>query len=1169
MNFPPPSSAGGGGGKERTYFRKTDNKIPDLLLSDYMQAPTIPHHEKGDAPREKKTMNETFIAGDFTTADNRHLITLAPSSHSPRTSVLFSDAPARDVHVPGVDSSDFFSKDTKLGYQVPRLYIGQDRPHTSSHRPSFPSPRGTPTESAKRPRTSDYLVQEVGKIENKFMLEEIRAMTPSKEGWYSLPPDQDWRDKAFPRPESGGGAPIWTPGKGMDDGAVPGAWQTTNFARTQALDRKATEAAKPPTPSLSLLTGTSAPSSPSRHASGTAPLVGGKSSSKKLDKVLYSRTLAGNVGSYESREIQRARESIATSANFAFFPPSPSAAAANAATSTAEPKGSYPLDPTGPPDYLSAIDSTIVATLPLSPSARFRMGSVSPPPLQRMGSSSRTSFAMETEYLDEDNGLGFEPITTAAAYTSASTSRQPSSPARGGPTTTTTTTPMSPYQIGDAIASAPALVNGTFVPRTEYDRLQMSTAQSKRASKRADVASREAKEEYRLRRLNAIVSSRGLSAHQIHDFQAVSDLASKEHRTILKLLNNQESTLERHSHSLQNKIDSSIHLQQSALPLSFLFTVEGGADFCRIRLVEAFNNWIKGFESSQMTVAMAYWKMLVDTQKRKEMQAVYRTQAGSRKLKVILLEIDLRVFRHAFDRWNKRVGYLIYAERDAAVTKIQGQMYRYHAIVRFIALHDAKPIGGPLMDIFMAPRRPGLPFSIYPRVRTERRQFWTASILIQTRYRMIIQRNLFLNFKAAAVLAQSVWQMYVCRREYMRLRYHSIILEAMARAVVKKWQYKRFWKASFVLQRIYRGHLARSRFLVLQKAYRRRIEHRLSMPSRIQRPFRSMRARRVLASRMLAKQERFDAAVRLQCFWYSLQNEFPRFVLLGVLRETDRLDAEFDKDIKKRGKVVNAKKIQRRYREHVDFKQQTASVRIQCMARNAAGSNLVDHLRKERWANRKLRHWVRGTMKRRNKASRRIAFAWYHGKAGRFLQHLVTMNDRAEQRENYERRQQLNFAATVLQAVVHGVWTRRIIVRTRFAIKIEKVVRGFMGRREALRRITQLRHKVVTAFLARMLKEGEMKEIYRVKMLKKYSATFISKVWRGFSLRLRNWRRREVLRTRNEAATTLQRKYRKMLEVKRARIKLLWMARQVSNPFKDEENISELVDASFVVSDEF
>ena len=179
------------------------------------------------------------------------------------------------------------------------------------------------------------------------------------------------------------------------------------------------------------------------------------------------------------------------------------------------------------------------------------------------------------------------------------------------------------------------------------------------------------------------------------------------------------------------------------------------------------------------------------------------------------------------------------------------------------------------------------------------------------------------------------------------------------------------------------------------------------------------------------------------------------------------------------------------------------------------------------------------------------------------------MNDRAEQRENYERRQQLNFAATVLQAVVHGVWTRRIIVRTRFAIKIEKVVRGFMGRREALRRITQLRHKVVTAFLARMLKEGEMKEIYRVKMLKKYSATFISKVWRGFSLRLRNWRRREVSRTRNEAATTLQRKYRKMLEVKRARIKLLWMARQVSNPFKDEANISELVDASFVVSDEF
>jgi hypothetical protein len=177
----------------------------------------------------------------------------------------------------------------------------------------------------------------------------------------------------------------------------------------------------------------------------------------------------------------------------------------------------------------------------------------------------------------------------------------------------------------------------------------------------------------------------------------------------------------------------------------------------------------------------------------------------------------------------------------------------------------------------------------------------------------------------------------------------------------------------------------------------------------------------------------------LQLFWYIRQNEFPRFVLLGVLRMTDLQDQEFEKRIKMYGKIANAKKIQRRFRAHLYFRYERGACRIQCMARNVSGSNLVDKLRKEKWANRKLRHWVRAMMKKRNKASSKIAFAWYHGKRGRFLQHLITMNDRTEQREHYERRQKLNLAATVLQAVIHGVWTRRIIVRTKFAIKIEKV----------------------------------------------------------------------------------------------------------------------------------
>ena len=79
-----------------------------------------------------------------------------------------------------------------------------------------------------------------------------------------------------------------------------------------------------------------------------------------------------------------------------------------------------------------------------------------------------------------------------------------------------------------------------------------------------------------------------------------------------------------------------------------------------------------------------------------------------------------------------------------------------------------------------------------------------------------------------------------------------------------------------------------------------------------------------------------------------------------------------------------------------------------------------------------------------------------------------------------------------------------------------------MGRRKALRRITALRNKVASAFIARMTHEAELKEIYRVKQLMKHNATLIAAVWRGFSKRLANWRKKETMRIRNEAATTLQ-----------------------------------------------
>lgn len=181
--------------KERTYFRQTNNVIPDLTLADYMKAPSIDSDHLGDKPHPRKTMSENMIAGELTTKEGERFISLSNvGNHEPRTSVLFDDEPAWDVPVPGAAAGEFYSKDSKLGYQVPRLYLGVPRPHTSNHLPTFPSPRGSPTDLAKRPRTSDQIVSEYKAIEAKYNLDKIRAMTPKANGYYELTGEGETKD---------------------------------------------------------------------------------------------------------------------------------------------------------------------------------------------------------------------------------------------------------------------------------------------------------------------------------------------------------------------------------------------------------------------------------------------------------------------------------------------------------------------------------------------------------------------------------------------------------------------------------------------------------------------------------------------------------------------------------------------------------------------------------------------------------------------------------------------------------------------------------------------------------------------------------------------------------------------------------------------------------------
>eukprot|EP00952_Eustigmatos_sp_NYUAD-ZCMA_P011793 47710-Eustigmatos_ZCMA.PRE.1 len=88
-------------------------------------------------------------------------------------------------------------------------------------------------------------------------------------------------------------------------------------------------------------------------------------------------------------------------------------------------------------------------------------------------------------------------------------------------------------------------------------------------------------------------------------------------------------------------------------------------------------------------------------------------------------------------------------------------------------------------------------------------------------------------------------------------------------------------------------------------------------------------------------------------------------------------------------------------------------------------------------------------------------------------------------------------AAARIQAIVHGIWTRREVKEvksgppvSRFSVliapviqnakNIQRVIRGFLGRRKALRQFREVRHRKVVVHVNRMIAQAVEKEVVRM-----------------------------------------------------------------------------------------
>ena len=130
------------------------------------------------------------------------------------------------------------------------------------------------------------------------------------------------------------------------------------------------------------------------------------------------------------------------------------------------------------------------------------------------------------------------------------------------------------------------------------------------------------------------------------------------------------------------------------------------------------------------------------------------------------------------------------------------------------------------------------------------------------------------------------------------------------------------------------------------------------------------------------------AALTIQRNWYKFKNEFSGFLLLSAYRARQIIDFHKHKQLKKDRKNRNIIKIQQLFRKYVKRKFLFVIIFIQKYFRRFRCTNYLINMRKIKIAGRKIKFWMKGMMKKRNKLARILQRMWWSKVSGRLYRHL-------------------------------------------------------------------------------------------------------------------------------------------------------------------------------------
>ncbi|OQR96540.1 hypothetical protein ACHHYP_15426 [Achlya hypogyna] len=646
----------------------------------------------------------------------------------------------------------------------------------------------------------------------------------------------------------------------------------------------------------------------------------------------------------------------------------------------------------------------------------------------------------------------------------------------------------------------------------------------------------------------------------------VARVAAQEHAAVMRGFSVALHSLQADEAALRRRLDCAIRNERNRLPLKFLFELPGGVGYCRDRIQRAMALWLEEFEANQQRVAWTQWKAVVEGGRYLARKGAFVRQAALKRLR-LAMEIMVKAFLHkGYVKWVVTTRLDLWYARDAAARTIQPFVRRHFALRRCLAMHDAGPVNGVLADMYLAPPRPHLPFVIPLRIRLERRQLWKAAISVQAPFRGRRFRKFMKRQRMAAVRIQALVRKRLAVAYYRHVRRLIVRLQAAMRRYLAQTRYLALRAATQLVQRNWRGRLGRKFVRLVILAERRHVEVVWAATVRLQRVARGFLGRGAARRQRSLDARCVWAALLIQKAWYRRNGEATTFFLLGCLREKDADERHEAARLHHLGRVQKARTLQRYFKAFIVARRHAAAAVVQRAFWGYVARCQLAHLKLARAMHRRIKWWFRVHHARRQRTATRLQYWWRKAVPGRLLRHLAAVAQRLRAAEARATRAQRDGAATTIQALVHGAWTRAFVAKTRAAIAIQRVARGRLARRRVALLLRARRQRIAAAYMAVVIPQAVASVTEATMRRRGRDATTIQRYWRGCSCRqylVAGWANDA---RRQSMAVRLQRIWRQNAQKRFAARLLTIQRRRVANPYGAFDSIVAIVEHAVAAS---